>query len=96
MEVNKYWMNHTRYDVVGCSAKSNCSYMKDEISNKDEAANSDLGAVSGSAIPQELINRSIGISQCITEAVKNRLPTRIIRMYAEESKRIDAEFRHYR
>jgi len=54
------------------------------------------GAVIGSAIPQELINRSIGISQCITEAVKNRLPTRIIRMYAEESERINAEFKHYR
>lgn len=48
--------------------------------------------VRGSAIPQELINRSIGISQCITEAVNNRLSTRIIRMYAEESKRIDIEF----
>ena len=68
----------------------------EKTSLENESRPSCLGAVSGSAIPQELINRSIGISQCITEAVKNRLPTRIIKMYAEESKRIDAEFRDYR
>lgn len=46
--------------------------------------------------PQELINRSIGITKCITEAVKNKLPTRIIKMYAEESERINTEFKQYR
>jgi hypothetical protein len=44
-----------------------------------------------SAIPQDLIRQAIGISKCITEAVNNRLPTRIIRMYAEESERINAK-----
>ena len=49
----------------------------------------------GNAVPQELIKRSIGISRCITEAVKNRLPTWIIRMYVEESERISKEFNRY-
>ncbi len=70
--------------------------LENENLNEAETPQLNIGAVSGSAIPQELINRSIGISKCITEAVKNRLPARIIRMYAEESNRIDAEFRHYR
>ena len=64
-------------------------------SNEEQSQPSCLGDVSGSAVPQELIKRSIGISRCITEAVKNRLPTRIIRMYVEESERISKEFNRY-
>lgn len=70
--------------------------MENETKKSDEAGNLHKPPVSGSAVPQELINRSIGISKCITEAVEKRLPTRIIKMYADASERIDAEFRHYR
>ena len=70
--------------------------MNTEETKLDAQDNSIKPTVSRSAVPQELIKRSIGISQCITEAVKNRLPTRIIRMYAEESERISKEFnRHF-
>jgi len=70
--------------------------MENETQKLDETGNLHKPPVSRSAVSQELIKRSIGISQCITEAVKNRLPTRIIKMYAEESERISKEFnRHF-
>ena len=42
---------------------------------------------------ETIIKESIGICKCITDAVKSNTSTRIIKMYAEESERINARFR---
>lgn len=46
--------------------------------------------------PETLIKKSIGICKCMEHAVKARLPLYILKMYAEESKRIEKEYNKYK
>lgn len=46
--------------------------------------------------PETLIKKSIGICKCMEHVVKARLPLYILKMYAEESKRIEKEYNKYK
>jgi hypothetical protein len=58
--------------------------------SQEQAAQLGIGA-----IPQSLIKRAIGICECMKAAREARVGVRVMRMYAEESDRITAEFRKY-
>ena len=61
--------------------------------NQEQTAQLGIGAVSSRTIPQSLINRAIGICECMKAAREARVGVRVMRMYAAESDRITAEFR---
>ena len=63
--------------------------------NQEQTAQLGIVAVSSRTIPQSLIKRAIGICECMKAAREARAGVRIMRMYAEESDRITAEFRKY-